>query len=141
MIDEREDREDRDAVERARAEGGARIPWADAKRELGLTDETKIEPVLSAKEWASARERKGKAAIHDATSDLVYTGTENMEVDAVARVIAVANDAYPDADRRKITRGWIESLRRGAREIGNATSSELADIADALESYLPSEGT
>lgn len=96
----------------------------------------KIEPALSAEEWAEV---------------------SRMEIEAVAAqfyerpvaVVAFANAALPDSDPRKITRETVNLLREivanehesaklnEPSNIGEAEISGLTQLADALKSYLP----
>jgi hypothetical protein len=59
------------------------------------------------------------------------------------QIIARANALLPDSDPRKITHVLIARLRVTAEHAGGpgAGPTWLADLADALESYLPPEGT
>jgi hypothetical protein len=103
----------------------------------------KIEPALSAEEWQfidaalgdNFWQKKSRAArldhtIHEATTD---GSGEAKPITEYAKVIAAANAALPDSDPRRITRERLEMLRQHSREV------DLAEWADALESYLPSE--
>lgn len=105
-----------------------------------------IPPALTAEEWRVAR------------AD-VLAGADPSPV-MLARMIALANDALPHGDLRKITREVVKLLRAAAhccrqddyyiaahlnegdsdatREEGLANRYEAA--ADALASYLPPEG-
>jgi hypothetical protein len=90
------------------------------------------------------RVEDGKVSIRDGVS-------ETAEV-PIAVVIAIANDALPDTDQRKITRDAVADLRYAAymlmevsreadseaeMESLHARSDRLTRLADALESYLP----
>jgi hypothetical protein len=102
---------------------------------------TKIEPALSAEQWA------------DLLTCIGYidwgTGIVDVVVNSPAELIAVANAALPDSDPRKITRGKIELLRglvefaAGAYDspaLQKETQAEADKaylVLDALESYLP----
>jgi hypothetical protein len=91
----------------------------------------KIEPALSAEEWKHAQE----------------SGRHGHGVRAVEiyREIAHLNAALLDSDPRKITRGQIERLRRAvAIAVSESRDSDASFglmLLDALESYLPPEGT
>lgn len=112
----------------------------------------RIEPALAADEWAMLD--NGDNPPSPSSRPPLLCGTTEylalMEpVDLVA-AIAHANFRLPDSDPRKITRGWITGLRERAAQyvelsrvgisgdwLGDAVLNEM--IADALESYLPSE--
>lgn len=90
----------------------------------------KIEPALSAEEWARKRE-DGLDLYDDFVSDRPGSGP---------RIIAAINDDLPDDDSRKITREWVIELRRVAQAFPSLGElREIAAMADALESYLPPE--
>lgn len=123
-----------------------------------MTD--KIEPALSAEEWKKARDEG--ATHHDecfwldnrfSVSASLYDGeliiaTENGNsvgsIDRPAALIALANAALPDSDRRKITREKIAVIRQCAFDnlpyLAGAVAKAMVEFADALESYLPPEG-
>lgn len=100
----------------------------------------KIEPALSAEEWATALEPDSRDA-------LAYEVTYLWGRSRPAGAIAIANTALPDSDPRKITREMVDEVRRVASAInpsaadadGEESVRSLARIADALESYLPQE--
>lgn len=125
----------------------------------------KIEPALSADEWfvpqiarphlyCLSEERVGLSFGDGSVAP--RTGID-VEIEDVPAIIALANAALRDSDRRKITREWINELRYAAdtlkpiaylaatpqpterdRELMD-TSTVLSVIADALASYLPPE--
>lgn len=109
----------------------------------------KIEPALTAQEWADAREP-------DSSEGLAYEVTYLWGRSRPAGTIAIANAALKDDDRRKITRDKIIQLRSVAHFLeesdgrlavawppdGNPwrkAAAELRTTADVLESYLPPE--
>lgn len=106
-----------------------------------MSDETKIEPALSAEEWATSRIPGGVAA------------GEWITPEQAPGYIALLNDALPDDDPRKITREKIDKLREmvsyaaGAYTFSaeseelKADEAMLAPFLDALASYLPPETT
>lgn len=98
-----------------------------------MSDETKIEPVLTAEEWAEARAERESWSI----GERVRFATEEAGLDDTAQLIAFANDALPADDHRKITREQIDMLRTA----WEATYHEPPTFVDALTSYLPPEGT
>lgn len=59
----------------------------------------------------------------------------------LAAIMAMANDALPDTDPRKITWALVKHLRDTAYTAADGYSGPtwLADLADALASYLPPE--
>lgn len=98
-----------------------------------MSDETKIEPALSAEGWAApsirifSDDEKLLAGEYDQPqhpaievtliggsvridcADPYYSRTVGQE--HLAPLIAVLNAALPDSDPRKITREWIDTLR------------------------------
>lgn len=125
----------------------------------------KIEPALSAEEWAEERFAPTsdlQIVIHndgDGIEFVIYPDDEarfqrkgllskhKLEfADDLAGVIAVLNAGYPDSDPRKITRFHVVLLRNAAERL-RGTDGEpeeieqvkayLEDLANALESYLP----
>lgn len=72
-----------------------------------------------------------------------------VEMSQLPAVIALANAALPDSDRRKITRAWVKALREASVvwASGNGViqddeqTARVHAIADALASYLPPEGS
>ena len=118
----------------------------------------KIEPALTAEEWAngqyigadlSIRRRNDGLSGHRLELDVRATPFDTPEDFAAA--VAMFNAALPGDDPRKITRERIEALRRCvelARESEMGTRGGVDwrrdTFADstilALESYLPPEG-
>lgn len=99
-----------------------------------MTD--RIEPALSGEQWSEWRR-----ALEQAGGDVLYTvynDTVGEDAAECAQIIAYNNDALPDDDPRKITRALVERMRREAYNVPDGYSPHLwlADIADALESYL-----
>ena len=108
-----------------------------------MTD--RIEPALTPEEWAN----KGYPAIDG------YFDFENCVVDTgggwggepgrfIPGLIALANAALPDDDKRKFRREHIAALRNATvRDVigdeDREQTSILRNLADALESYLPPE--
>lgn len=114
--------------------------------------EQKIEPALSAREWGPmpirvGTYRLGYRADLSPTNVLVGNGTISIQdsygeaSDApLAAVIAIANHALSDDDPRKITREWVDALRRVATAFPLLGEfREISAMADALLSYLPPE--
>jgi hypothetical protein len=100
----------------------------------------KIEPALTPEEWN--RPLRPSIASPSASSGTVVVDT--YIADAARRVpaaIAILNQLLPDSDPRKITRATVQRLRRTAYDAPDGYSGPtwLADLADALESYLPPE--
>ena len=133
-----------------------------------MTDPLKIEPALTAEQWGN-RDRFGFLTLGDVSDRLsprLGAGSDpnghefSVQDDwgeasdcPLVVAIAVANDALPSDDLRKITWEWIRTLRSEARSVGSGglraeyedepyrTQAErearLRKIADALASYLP----
>jgi hypothetical protein len=99
----------------------------------------RIEPALSASDWAFPR----VTLAVDGGSPYEMLGPEDFARNAtdLPALIALANAALPDSDLRKIRHHWISWLREEADILkrGGAGAGALiaAEIADALESYLP----
>lgn len=106
-----------------------------------MTD--RIEPALSAAEWAAKSIGGGDAYIDTDDTVVIQNGHDDARFDAkeAPGIIAFANDILPDSDRRKITREWVDALRDAAGPFMPVDAAEQAarfrSIADALESYLP----
>lgn len=68
---------------------------------------------------------------------------QTLTADELPQVIAVANDKLRPGDPRKITRTLVKRLRETAYTAADGYSGPtwLADLADALSSYLLPEGT
>jgi hypothetical protein len=103
----------------------------------------RIEPALSAEEWA--RGIPGVFGWDDGSVFIDWREPEPLEgphVDRPHAIIAALNAALPDSDPRKITRALVRRLRETAYTAADGYSGPtwLADLADALESYLPPEG-
>jgi hypothetical protein len=115
-----------------------------------------VELALSANEWAAKRIERGEEFQGDgirASVDPVLgfivdnftpeTQSSHDDPRSLASIIALANDALPNSDRRKITRTWVNWLREEADVLkrGGAGAGALmaTEIADALQSYLPPE--
>lgn len=120
----------------------------------------KIEPALSAEEWAVkcatperwmgrdtavsiVRSSSDVAHLvlhsHDAWREEPYTAGLLATPHNLVPIIALANAALPDSDPRKITREKLANVLGALEVAANATRDEsetLAFIA-ALESYLP----
>jgi hypothetical protein len=99
--------------------------------------ETTITAALSSEEWR--QEAQARRTFGRSMDSLVGDAP-----DVCAYLIALNNHALPDADRRKIRHHWICWLREEVDILtrGGAGAGALiaAEIADALESYLPPEG-
>lgn len=100
-----------------------------------MSNGPKIEPALTAQEWAAYRERR--LTMDPGLDDIIA----NPDPEFPPRAIAIANDQLPDADPRKITMPRVMRLREAAdlldaRE-GMSPAWELRRIADILASWLP----
>ena len=119
-----------------------------------MSDETKIAPALTPEEWARAGNAQelsfgadGWVTAKASRTDAYRDGALNVKAsDRLPALIALANAALPDDDPRKITREWIDRMRRasaycyGLAEPGDTIlGAAMAIYADALESYLPLE--
>lgn len=97
----------------------------------------KIEPALSADEWAEVEElRDPLATACTILVDLIVAGGEN------AAAIALGNHLLSDDDPRKITREKIALLRAivendAFTQGDQAPAGPEMTFLDALESYLP----
>ena len=127
-----------------------------------------IEPALSASEWKDQRAlRPEGTAVWPISYNREHPGLHVPVTAAVSfhvskppalvAVIAIANAALPDSDPRKITRDMVTLLRRiaytevaeedgeGSYDSANLFEGKemdaLMELADALASYLPPEGT
>lgn len=116
-----------------------------------MADDTKIEPALSAEEWARAMSPGRPVfvgtpnAISDAIGDRIldnYGHFEGLSDGDAPALIALANAALPDDDPRKITHQMIDDIRESMDYIEVERHIEtIGRIADALESYLPPRAT
>ena len=129
-----------------------------------MTD--RIEPALSAEEWAEKkallnRDRRGNrwgpSAIVDGEWLEIRTDTpveyRSDRVSSLPALIALANAALPDSDPRKITRDDVRTLlsaNKLVREViidcsehelaeFEAMADRLGRLASTLHSYLPPE--
>lgn len=103
-----------------------------------MTD--RIEPVLSASEWALAKHCYGTN--EERTLALLCHRDGNWKSKEYQPIlIALANAALPDSDPRKITRETVRAIlaARTTYPFGSASHRELIQIAAALASYLPSD--
>lgn len=111
-----------------------------------MTD--KIEPALSAEEWAKIQEAGGAQNYESSIDEYGH------EPKTSAYMIALWNSVLPDSDPRKITREMVLRLRTASDLIGKlgaemgkswaslvlpGMAAKLRADADALESYLPPE--
>ena len=104
-----------------------------------MTD--KIEPVLSTDDWkAFWRDVSATRASGASPVLVVHDGDPRTQL---PQIIARANALLPDSDPRKITHVLVARLRVTAEHAGGpgAGPTWLADLADAMDSYLPPEGT
>jgi hypothetical protein len=117
-----------------------------------MTD--KIEPALSAEDW-----KYPIAEItvdHGSARETLKPADFARNVKELPILIALANAALPSSDPRKFTREWVSTLRTVADALEVLAkeseapavgverfmaASYLREQADALESYLPPEGT
>jgi len=121
---------------------------------VGVTD--KIEPALTAEEWADARKRGPLIALSDLSGEDQVGDPVPFLVDDLPYIIALANAALSDDDPAKITREKLDAVYAAVvfavaqmheahgRDV--ATPAErralalAAAFSDALESYLPPLG-
>jgi hypothetical protein len=110
-----------------------------------------IEPVMSAEEWKAPQDViAGYVDVDSGIIDVTIGGPGGADRPrSTWALIALLNSWLSDSDPRKITREWVESLRkeaergRLAERVGDnagysSIDPDLADqMADALESYLP----
>jgi hypothetical protein len=117
----------------------------------------RIDPALTAEEWATVpwADRVTFFACVEGTGLTIADGSPtprvgiHVERDDLSALIALANAALPDSDPRKIRREWMRELRERALDHPIGVDNKSADIPDpilteiaaALESYLPPEGT
>lgn len=117
----------------------------------------KIEPALTPEEWqgrlSGSAGDVGDADVYFRDGRLVYAcyndccavvGPHHIPGGEIPALIALANAALPDGDRRKITRERVEALRAWVPGLINHGSfRELAVLlhhhCDAIGSYLPPE--
>jgi hypothetical protein len=126
----------------------------------------KMEPVLSAEEWARAKDEDALTDVPVGEHVVAYVadgivriallekpGVATGALDQPARAIALLNDALPDSDPRKVTREKIEAIRLRAQRSDYVPESgedleangqwpldnAVDAFLDALESYLPPE--
>lgn len=123
-----------------------------------------IEPVLTPDEWERRAFGEGppfgdQARLGDPDRHRLFVADDlnSFDGEEIHKLIALANAALPDYDSRKITRTLVNALRFGAKalraqgdrliEVGISNGIQLCQaesiekVADALESYLPPEGT
>lgn len=95
----------------------------------------RIKPVLSEGEWRALHARTLRE--FNAAAPLSASVHEAHQLGAweIPGVIAAANDALPDSDKRKITREKLRMVRR----LMGVHEDEEKEFLDALESYLPPE--
>ena len=109
-----------------------------------------IEPALTPEEWLLYAPRGWLDLDHNevSTRDEGFCIMPDSEVAVFAKrlpaLIALANSALPDDDKRKLRREHIAALRNATVHdvIGDEDreqTSILRNLADALESYLPPE--
>lgn len=96
-----------------------------------------IAPALEPDEWKHRRCAAVSIDRVDGETHVVVTDPDGEMVsvsgpEEVFALMALANDALPDGDPRKICRAWIERIRHGDER-------SRAPIADALAALLPPE--
>jgi hypothetical protein len=113
---------------------------------------TEIRPALAPEEWA--RRRSGPISVHHmADGDaLVITHGKDTSIrstEELCALMALANDALPDGEPRKITRAWVTRIQTMSDLIADlaqrAPSSEFlrheahlwSEMAQGLEALLP----
>jgi hypothetical protein len=113
-----------------------------------MPDTNQIKPALSVEEWAERSAIRGndgwEVAVESDESGISFrwradsSGGDSIgvPVDGLPVVIALANAALPDGDKRKITRAHIEALMDGVKSTGDYKAEELYDILAAI---LPPE--
>jgi hypothetical protein len=106
-----------------------------------------IEPALSDSEWVKQLNDRGGLEIQAfpkecsiSIQDWGAMSGVTVRADDLPALIALANAALPDSDRRKLRHHWISWLREEAeilnRNGAGAGALIAAEIADVLESYL-----
>jgi hypothetical protein len=102
----------------------------------------RIEPALTAEEWASIQAGNG---IPYMTRCSVVDDLRGLDDGDTHAAIAYANHLLPDSDPRKITREMVDDLRMAASGLRHEYGSVDEDaasvdrVSDVLESYLPPE--
>lgn len=123
----------------------------------------KIEPALTATQWGPMPRPAGEYCLGDRSDRLaprvtispdgisIHDGWGEASEAPLDAVIALANHAYRDDDPRKITRAWVDRVRRphtddcsmwwlsdypNAQTCNCGGDDRLDEIAAALESYL-----
>ena len=91
----------------------------------------KIEPALSAEEWAGKVEYEYSV---NHGSEYLADGPE-----AAHKIIALANHELPDDDPRKITREKLTAFVRMDLRGPPGVPGHFTEFLRALESYLPPE--
>lgn len=106
-----------------------------------MSDETKIESVLTPLEWEEVR-----AGLWPLTCRVEGEVAQDSTSDVEA--IGILNDRLPDGDRRKITWADVDAITRLMDEVEEFSGPERRDrcadvraTAAKLASYLPPEGT
>ena len=103
---------------------------------MAMPDTAKIQPALTAEEWAEWRDEVRELGTDNALSQW----GENCEAETV---VAVANDALPDDDARKITSGDLDMLTSACWELEDSRKQAHADalrvLRDRLAALLPPE--
>ncbi|MEP6618792.1 MAG: hypothetical protein ABJE47_05740 [bacterium] len=101
---------------------------------------SEIQPVLSREEWARvARDDVRVTLAFPAEAPDLPDERLMITTEWAPDLIALANHGLPDNDPRKITREWIDVLKRAA-DGGQRSGTDhevLELLAAALESYLP----
>jgi len=113
-----------------------------------------MRPALSAEQWTDRAfvERSADnpfsatdAFVTDAGNALMvgngftHSHSRHSEPSRLAAIIALANFALPDDDRRKLSRKWLATLRGEEPIVAAQREARLREIAAVLESYLPPE--
>lgn len=125
-----------------------------------MTDTPKLEPALTAQEWAAkcVEGREASSVLEDDSLPGVRIEDGVLKLDTwdpgvagevpperAAAVIALLNDTLRADDPRKITRERVRLLRALTTDMRTIDLTpaqldvELRALADALESYLPPE--
>jgi hypothetical protein len=112
------------------------------------TEANRIEPVLTAEEWAEVK-RLDCRAHFQATTDLPPRLREMALASDQGRAMAVANSQLPDDDPRKITHEDVEVVQQMADDTFDAADSmdtspntthfTLRRLAEKLRALLPPE--
>lgn len=119
---------------------------------MSKLSETTIQPALTPDEWG--RRRRGPISVHHLSNGhtLVLAHGQDTTIRTVAdlcALMALANDALPDGEPRKITRDWLVRVQTMSDMIAHLAQHASAsaflrreaaiwfEMARALEALLP----